>query len=156
MLVLIITLGINISLLTSNSKNTVTSHADTQSDPTKLLPTLPAGCDYQQTKKGLTVVCPTPTPTAGPTVPINVELPQLPPQCTLTTTSTGSEVHCTANVLIHTVPVTLPPTCTVTNQINTVTCTVNNQIVPVVLPSLPGGCSYELLAKKYYVACKSE
>ena len=154
MVVLIITLGINISLLNSNTKTTVTSHADTPSNPTKLLPTLPAGCIYQQTKGGLAVVCPTPTPTIA--VPINIALPQLPPQCTLSTATGGSEIHCTALVPIPTVAVTLPATCEITNQLNTVSCNVNNQIVPVPLPALPGGCMYEQLAKKYYVMCKSK
>jgi hypothetical protein len=154
MVVLIITLGINISLLNSNTKTSVTSHADTPSNPAKLLPTLPAGCIYQQTKGGLAVVCPTPTPTIA--VPINIALPQLPPQCTLSTATNGSEIHCTTLVPIPTIAVTLPATCEVTNQLNTVSCNVNNQVVPVPLPSLPGGCLYEQLAKKYYVACKSE
>src|SRR5581483_10616692 len=61
MVILIITLGINISLLTSHEKSTATTHADTPQNPAQILPTLPAGCVYQQTQKGLAVVCPTPT-----------------------------------------------------------------------------------------------
>ena len=154
MLVLIITLGINVSLLTSNQKNTVTSHADTVSNPAKILPTLPSGCIYQQIKGGLAVICPTPTPTIA--IPINVVLPQMPPQCTITTTTGGNEVHCTTLIPIPTVAVILPLTCVGTNKLDTVSCNVNNQIVPVPLPSLPGGCLYEQIVKKYYVECKSE
>src|SRR6185437_16930427 len=75
MVVLIVALGINISLLYSHSTSTVASHAASSENSTTNLPSLPAGCDYQQVKGGFVVVCPTATPTPGPTVPINVALP---------------------------------------------------------------------------------
>jgi hypothetical protein len=156
MAVLILALGINISLLYSHSQNTITSHAAEAQNPQTILPSLPAGCEYQQIKGGLKVVCPTPTPTIAVTVPINVALPQLPPQCTISTTTTGSAVHCTTAIPIPTVAVTLPTTCSVTSQTNTLSCNDNNKIVPVPLPSLPSGCSYALTQGKYYVVCKSE
>src|SRR5579864_2926042 len=92
MLVLIITLGINISLLYSHDNSTTQSNAAGHENPQKLLPSLPIGCSYQQTTKGLSVVCPTPTPTeTASAVSINVALPQLPPQCILESSSGGSK-----------------------------------------------------------------
>ncbi len=161
MAVLIVALVVNISLLYSQEKSTATTHADTPTNQTQLLPSLPVGCSYQQMKKGLAVVCPTPTaiPTLTATasaVPINVALPALPPQCTIEASSTGSQLHCTAIVPIPTVAVTLPPTCETGNQTNMLSCTVNSKAVPVPLPSLPGGCSYTLRANQYYVVCEAK
>jgi hypothetical protein len=153
MLVLIVALGINISLLYSNDNSTIKSNAAAPENPQKILPKLPSGCIYQQTKKGLAVACPTPTPTPMAAVPINVALPQLPPQCTLESSTTGSKVSCTAIVPIPTIPVTLPTTCQVASQSANVVCNENNEAVPVPLPSLPTGCSYKLVLNKYYVAC---
>lgn len=155
MLVLIIALGVNISLLYSHTQNTATTHAAEPENPQANLPSLPVGCEYQQIKGGLKVVCPTPTPTLAASVPINVALPQLPPQCNLSSTSTGSEIHCTSAVPIPTIAVTLPQTCEVTTQPNTLSCSDNNKIVAVPLPSLPGGCSYILKANQYYVSCEA-
>lgn len=154
MLVLIIALGINISLLYSHQNSTIESHAATDQNPKKLLPQLPSGCLYQQTTKGLAVVCP--TPTSSSTTPINVALPQLPPQCTLESSSIGSKISCTTIALIPTVPITLPTTCQIASQSANVTCIQNNQQVTVPLPSLPEGCSYQSVLNKYYVVCEAK
>src|ERR1700722_5425663 len=154
MAVLIVALVVNISLLYSQEKNTTVTHADTPVNQTQLLPSLPVGCAYEQMKKGLAVVCPTPTPIPTLTattsaVPINVALPALPPQCTIETSSQGNNLHCTAIVPIPTIAVTSPSTCQTGNQTNMLSCTVNSKIVPVPLPSLPGGCSYQEVTNKY-------
>lgn len=154
MLVLIVTLGINISLLNSHDTSTIKSNAAGPENPQKLLPKLITGCAYLQTKSGLTVICPTPTLTQ--TEPINVTLPQLPPECTLESSSAGSKVNCTTRVPIPTVPVILPATCQIASQSANVVCNENNEPVAVPLPSLPGGCSYELVLNKYYVACEAK
>lgn len=158
MLVLIVTLGINITLLYSHDNSTIKSNASGHENPQKLLPSLPAGCDYKQTSKGLIVVCPTPTPNASASasaVPINVALPQLPPQCTLESSSGGNKIYCTTAVLIPTVPVTLPTSCQIASQSATITCTMNNKPVAASLPSLPGGCTYTIKTNNYYVVCSS-
>lgn len=152
MLVLIITLGINISLLYSHDKSTVTSHAAMEQNTQQLLPKLPKGCIYQKSTNGLEVVCPTPTPTIA-MVPINVALPQLPPQCSLESSTKGSIITCTKIVPIPTVAVTLPLSCQTASQSATVNCYENNKLMPVPLPSLPDGCMYKLFANKYYVVC---
>lgn len=156
MLVLVIALGINISLLYSHDNSTLSSHAAEPENPQKLLPSLPAGCSYQQTTKGLAVVCPTPTSTINPAIPINVALPQFPPQCTLESSSTGSKVSCSAIVPIPTTPVILPAICEAASQSAGAVCNENNQQITVPLPSLPGGCSYEFVLNRYYVVCKAE
>jgi hypothetical protein len=92
----------------------------------------------------------------GASVPINVALPQLPPQCNLSSTSTGSEVHCTSAVPIPTIAVTIPQNCEVTTQPNILSCNDNKKIVPVPLPSLPGGCSYQFAKNQYYVVCQTK
>src|SRR5215469_10300629 len=83
MVVLVLALGINISLLYSHSANTIASHAAGHENPQTSLPSLSAGCEYQQVKGGFVVACPTATPTPAVTVPINVAIPQLPPQCNI-------------------------------------------------------------------------
>jgi len=154
MFVLLVVLTINISLLYSNDKSTISSHAAEPVNPIKLLPSLAQGCSYQKIKGELTVACATPTPTI--TVPINVILPQLPPQCSLETTANGNKIHCNTIVPIPTVPVTLPSTCQATNQTNKVSCTEDNQTVVAPLPSIPAGCSYQMREDKYFVQCQSE
>jgi hypothetical protein len=154
MFILIIALGVNIYALNSQGQGTYKSNAATQENQTKILPKIPNGCRYQQIPGGLTVVCPSVAPTSAAS-PISVVLPQLPPQCSLETTASGSAVACSSpNVPIPTEPVTLPKTCTIANQPDTVSCRKNsNQIQSVPLPSLPKGCTYSLLGDNYYVSC---
>lgn len=157
MIVLVLTLGINIVVLTSTHNNTIKSNAYSPANPEKNLPSLPAGCSYQQAKKGLAVVCPTATPTPIATVPINVTLPKLPPQCTLETSQSGSIIHCsTPQTSIPTVPVTLPTNCVTTPQATIAACKdTEGKFIAVPLPALPGGCSYTLQSTKDYVACEA-
>lgn len=157
MCILVIALGVNIYALSSQNQGTYKSNAATKENPVKLLPKIPAGCKYQQLSGGLTVVCPTAAPTSEATSPINVVLPQLPPQCSLESTASGSAVQCSSpNVTIPTAPVTLPKSCTIASQPDTVSCVKNGIQESVSLPSLPKGCDYNLVEGNYYVACKAE
>jgi len=154
MCILLIALTFNVLALFSQNTGTLQSHA--QSVQTEqVLPQLPSGCLYQHVNGGMAVICPKATPTAAPSVPINIVLPKLPPQCNYQTTTDGSKIVCAgAAVPIPTAAVTLPPSCTATNQNNSVLCkNTANQTVSVQLPSLPAGCMYALIGGQYYVAC---
>lgn len=155
MFVLVIALIINIVALNTQGDSTTQSKAAGHENIQALLPTLPAGCYYQQTTKGLLVACPTPTPTGTASAPVNIALPQLPPQCTLTTSTNGSTITCTpSHPPIPTVAVTLPQTCVATNELNKVTCrNALGQMITAPLPSLPRGCSYQKVKDNYYVVC---
>lgn len=154
MIVLIITLVINISLLYSHDKNTITTHAATEQNIQQVLPKLPVGCLYKKTNKNYEVECPTPTPAVDP-ISINVPLPALPPQCTLESSTSGSKIYCTLPVPIPSVAVTLPSTCQTASQSASVSCIENNKQVLVPLPSLPESCQYKLLYGKNYVECEA-
>lgn len=156
MAILLLILAVNISVLYSQDRSTTQSHASTPENVQNLLPSLPHGCAYEQVDGKVKVDCPKVSPTVAVTVPINVVLPQLPPQCSFAASSTGSAVSCTAaHTPIPTVPVNLPATCTIAKDPNTVTCTYgNNQTVTMPLPKLPDGCSYVLGANRYYVDCE--
>ncbi len=155
MFILVVALAINISLLSSQEKTSTQSRASVPQADKSTLPSLAAGCEYQKVKDGFTVVCPTPTQIAS--VPIDIALPKLPPECSLQTSTTGNKIQCTTpHAPIPTVPVTLPISCTATNQTNIVQCTQGNKApVMVSMPSLPEGCVYTLVANKYYVDCQS-
>src|SRR6266404_93516 len=142
MAILLVVLAINISALYSQDKNTLSSNASTPENVEKLLPSLPAGCVYNHVNGKVKVDCPKATPTLTTVIPLNVALPELPPQCNLVTSINGSTIHCTTgHAPIPTVPVVLPPTCSTTNQPDAVTCkNTRNQSVTVPLPSLPAGC----------------
>lgn len=156
MIVLVVVLAVNVSVLTSQERTTTQSRASEQAN-SQNLPSLAAGCKYQQTKGGVTVVCLTVTPVKN-AVPLNIELPKLPPQCTLQTTTFGNRIQCTdKNVPIPTVPVTLPSSCTTAGQPNTIQCKPNNKkpsFIP--LPSLPQGCEYIKVQSKYFVRCTAQ
>ncbi|MGH7203978.1 MAG: hypothetical protein ACREHC_06040 [Candidatus Levyibacteriota bacterium] len=154
MTVLVIALAINISVLYSQDRTNLQSHASTP-PTTKDLPVLPKGCDYQQANKGFKVVCATTAPTPTVTANINVQLPQLPPQCSLQTSNGGNKVQCSKAVPIPTVAVTLPPSCTATQQVNTISCQQKGEHVLTPLPSLPGGCVYKQVGNAYFVSCTS-
>jgi hypothetical protein len=158
MAILLIVLAFNISVLYSQDTNTIKSNASTPQNVETLLPSLPAGCQYLHVGDKVKVDCPKVTPTSAVKVPINVALPDLPPQCNFVSSTNGSAVQCAAShTPIPTVPVTLPATCTIANQPNTVICTYgNNQTVTMPLPKLPDGCSYFLGANKYYVVCEAK
>jgi hypothetical protein len=158
MAILLIVLAINISVLYSQDKSTTTSHAATPEQIEKLLPSLPQGCIYQHENGKVKVECHKPTPTIATIIPINVDLPKLPPDCSLTTSTTGSKIQCTdGNTPIPTVPVTLPANCTIANKPNSAACKNNsNDFVLVPLPSLPEGCSYKLVANQYFVVCEAK
>ena len=155
MLVLVIALAINISVLSSQEKTSTQSRASVPQTDKSNLPSLAAGCEYQKVKDGFTVVCPTPTQIAS--VPIDIVLPKLPPECSLQTSTTGNKIQCaTPHGPIPTVPVVLPISCTITNQPNVVQCTEGTKKpVMVIMPTLPEGCVYTLVANKYYVDCRS-
>jgi hypothetical protein len=155
MTILLIVLAVNISILYSQDTSTVKSNASTHENIEQMLPSLPAGCQYQHVGNNVIVDCPKASPTAAVKIPINVVLPELPPQCSFVSSTDGSAIQCTAShIPIPTVPVNLPSTCTVEKEPNTVTCTNgNNQTVTVSLPKIPDGCSYFLGANKYYVVC---
>jgi hypothetical protein len=160
MLVLLIALGINIFVLNAPNTSTVKTNAYYPSNPEKNLPSLPAGCSYQQAKSGMTVVCPTtaPAPAGSSSAQIDVALPVLPSQCNFRTSATGDSLHCSApNIPIPTIPVTFPDNCIATPQANIAACkNTENKIVAVPLPSLPAGCSYELQAGADYVICQAQ
>ncbi|MGI8420442.1 MAG: hypothetical protein ACR2LN_07440 [Candidatus Levyibacteriota bacterium] len=154
MTVLVIALAINISVLYSQDRTNLQSHASTP-PTTKDLPVLPKGCDYQKTNKGFKVVCATEAPSPTVTTNINVQLPQLPPQCSLQTSNGGNKVQCSKAVPIPTVAVQLPPLCTATQQANTISCQQQGKNFLTPLPSLPGGCVYKQAGNDYFVSCNS-
>jgi hypothetical protein len=162
MFVLIVALGINISVLYSDQRNTGTTRADSGNNQTNL-PALPEGCSYQTGENGTVVVCPTAIPEASPTVsanpqfPINVQLPKLPAQCEFMDSEKGIWVSCTsAQPPIPTVAVRSYTSCLPSSQKDTLECSdAQNQKVAVPLPSLPGGCEYKLIGKNYFVDCNN-
>jgi hypothetical protein len=158
MAILLLVLAVNISVLYSQNTNSIKSNASTPQNVENLLPSLPAGCHYQHVGDNVKIDCPKDTPTAAVSVPINVNIPQLPPGCSFVTSTNGSAVQCAvSHTPIPTEPVNLPSTCTVANEPNTVTCTYgNNQTVTLPLPKLPDGCSYFLGAGKYFVVCEAK
>lgn len=165
MAILVLVLAINILVLYSQDAGSIKSNASTPQNVENLLPSLPAGCQYQHVGDNVKVYCQkaapganvnSAAPTSAVSIPLNVALPQLPSGCSILTSANGSSVQCTgAQVPIPTAPVNLPATCTVANEPNTVTCTYgNNQTATIPLPKLPDGCSYFLGAGKYYVVCE--
>jgi hypothetical protein len=158
MAILLIVLAINISALYSQEKSTTSSHASTPENVEKFLPSLPAGCVYLHENGKVKINCPKEKPTTAASVPINVALPELPPQCSLVTSTSGSVIHCsTVHPPIPTVPVTLPTTCIGVTPDKTVICKNaqgQNETIP--LPSLPEGCSYSLVSNQYYVVCEAK
>jgi len=154
MTILVVTLGINIFSLVSPNTATLKSNAFSTENPTKNLPILPHGCLYQQTQKSLIVICPTPTPMN--TTPINIELPKLPPQCSMQTSASGSAIQCTSpHDPIPTIAVALPINCIATPQVNIFACkNSEGKIIAVPLPSLPAVCSYTQQENKDYVTCE--
>src|SRR5258708_4616004 len=97
MVVLVIVLAINITVLYSQDKNTIKSNASSPINVEKLLPSLPSGFVYKHINGKVKVDCPKATPTNTPSVPINVALPKLPPQCSFETSMNGSTIHCTTD-----------------------------------------------------------
>jgi hypothetical protein len=158
MAILLIVLALNVSTLYSQDQSTTTTHASTPENIEKLLPSLPQGCHYFHVNNTVKVDCPKATPTAAITIPINVALPQLPPQCNFVTSPNGSSVQCTqSHTPIPTVTVNLPATCTPAHEPDTVTCTdKNKQTLSIQLPKIPDGCSYVLQANTYYVVCEAK
>src|SRR6266568_1571449 len=156
MTILLVVLSINVSALYSQDKSTISSNASTPENVEKNLPSLPAGCVYQHIQGKVKVDCPKTAPTIVSTVPIDVQLPKLPPECSFETSTNGSKITCSSHTTpIPTVPVILPPTCVISYQQDSVACkNSSNQKVTVHLPSLPEGCSYSLVANNYYVTCQ--
>ncbi|HVA97200.1 MAG TPA: hypothetical protein VND99_06095 [Candidatus Acidoferrales bacterium] len=157
MVILMVTLGINIFALASPNTSNIKSNAY-QDNPEKNLPSPPAGCSYQRTKKGLAVTCPTSAPTSANEFPVSVVLPKLPPECNLQASESGSMIKCTSpHTPIPTTPVILPVNCITTPQANITACKNNeDKIVAVPLPSLPGGCSYTQQSNKDFISCESK
>lgn len=155
MLVLVIALVVNLVALNSQDTSTISSHASTGENPVKNLPSLPAGCVYQHTIHGEKVVCPTNEPTKAINFPINIALPELPPECHFATTTNGDTLQCTpSHEPIPTVPVQLPTDC-VTAQNNMLVCkNTYGKSVRVPLPSLPAGCMYSFESNTYNVVCE--
>jgi hypothetical protein len=156
--VLLLVLGVNMFALYSQDQSTIKTNASTPENIEKLLPSLPHGCEYQHLNGKVKVDCPKDTPTPAISVPINVDLPQLPSGCSFVTSANGSAVQCSAaHTPIPTIPVNLPATCTLAKEPDTVTCSYgNNQTVTLPLPKLPDGCSYFLGANNYYVVCEAK
>lgn len=122
----------------------------------KLLPSLASGCHYQQTQRGLSIACPTATPTYEATIPIKIALPELPSQCAFATSSQGDEIHCTpSHAPIPIVPIQLPANCSAATTTDTLICKdVNKKESSFSLPSLPKGCSYQKEENNYFVVCQ--
>ena len=158
MAVLVVALGVNILVLTTTKNSTLKSNAYSDTTSTQNLPALPQGCSYQKAANGLSVVCPTPTPTPLATIPISVSLPKLPDSCSIQTSASGSAIQCsTPNTPIPTIPVTLPANCTATPQADIAACkNSDGKFVVVPLPALPDGCSYGLQGNKDYVSCTAQ
>ena len=158
MAILLVVLALNVSSLYSQDQSTATTHAATHENVENLLPSLPQGCRYIHVNNNITVECPQITPTIALTVPINVALPQLPPQCNFVISPSSSAIQCTdSHTPIPTVPVNLPATCTITKEPNMVTCTdENKQTITMQLPKIPDGCSYVLQGNTYYVVCEAK
>ncbi len=154
MAILLIVLAFNINALYAQDKSTNQSHASTPQDIESMLPSLPAGCQYEHAGEKFKVTCQA-TPTISITANINVTLPELPPQCSFVTSIFGPKVECApTHAPIPTVPVALPTNCTIAKEPQTVTCsTASNQTEKDPLPNLPDGCSYRLVANQYYVEC---
>lgn len=155
--ILVIALGVNLYALAAPNNSTIQSHAY-QANPRKNLPSLPAGCLYQQKAQGFAVVCPTGAPANTTSFPAGVVLPKLPPECNYQASASGSMIQCTTpHAPIPTSPVTAPANCITTPQANIMACK-NNQdkIIAVPLPSLPGGCTYIQKANKDYISCKAK
>lgn len=157
MLVLVVALTINISLLSSQERTSTKSRASAPVNNQKTLPSLHAGCEYQPTKNGFKVVCPTPTLKQTALAPINIELPKLPPQCILQTSTNGNKIQCSkSHEPIPTVPVSIPVSCASTNQTTILECREGTkQPVIVPLPPLPIGCDYAKIQTKYFVRCNT-
>lgn len=160
MLVLVVTLGINISVLYSQQRTSTTSQAASVSKPSDL-PTLPKGCEYQSKGKGVVVVCPTESPKVTGTTeaneqfPINVRLPKLPAQCDYIDSAAGIALQCgSPKPVVPTVAVSEITSCVPGATKDTLDCSdAQSKKVVVALPSLPQGCVYKLVATKYFVDC---
>jgi len=129
LLILVIGLVVNISFLYSQQRTNTNSRA-ASSNPQSTLPSLPAGCEYQQSGDNFKVVCPSITP-AQHIIPINsitIELPKLPSQCSYETTTQGYVLTCISPK---------PP------------------IPTVALPSLPEGCNYKKIGENYSIDCNT-
>lgn len=157
MIVLVVALGINVALLSSQDKQTTNTHAATSSNPHGVLPSLPTGCLYEKVKSKLTITCPTIAPTDIAQIPIHIVLPQLPPQCSFSTSSTGNEIICTAtHDPIPTIPVELPINCTASGSATSVPCVNSaNHKITVALPILPRGCIYQIGRGTLFVVCQT-
>ncbi len=162
MLVLLIALMVNISFLYSQERTSTTSQASSQ-NAQKFLPSLPAGCEYEQIGKGFKINCPQISPTLAAklantaTFPVDIELPNLPAQCKYQTSNGGFAVKCASPLPpVPTVAVNISPSCLATLEggPNTLACKdANNQTVQVTLPALPKGCEYKQITGMFYVDC---
>lgn len=148
MVILLIVLGINVSILSSQNTNT-SSHASSDEETMRALPSPPAGCEYHKVNGALSILCSTPTPKKDTQNDFSlvISLPELPLGCHFQTTQRGYKLSCAqSQSSINPSVVTLPGFChLVTNlQDKSVVCTnPSGQTQNVPLPPLPQGCDYQ-------------
>jgi hypothetical protein len=162
MFILIIGLSFNLSLLYSNQKTTVASHAATK-DSDGTLPKLPSNCLYTTVNNKVEIVCPSPTPSpvdekhARSNYPIAITLPQLPAACYYQTTNAGYAISCAnPQTIIPPTQVPLPGGCAPSKIASdkSISCTDKaNKNVLVPLPELPQGCNYNTSQTGVFIAC---